>query len=95
MKNTGLNHAPSHLGKELLFIWWKNGTSLGNLQEPLLILLLSHPLWLQELLQDEVYLSWILPLVLQQLLQVNLEGEPALSQVSAQLGHTQQVRLGA
>lgn len=41
------------------------------------------------------YLSWILPLVLQQLLQVNLEGEPALSQVSAQLGHTQQVRPGA
>ena len=83
--------------------WGRNYYSSGGRMEPVWEIynshcsycLLSHPLWLQELLQDEVYLSWILPLVLQQLLQVNLEGEPALSQVSAQLGHTQQVRLGA
>lgn len=56
---------------------------------------LPSPLAQEQPLQEELYLSWILPLVLQQLLQVNLEGEPALSQVSAQLGHTQQVRLGA
>lgn len=40
------------------------------------------------------YLGRILPLVLQQLLQVQPEGDPALSQTVAQLRDAEQVGLG-
>lgn len=88
MKNTRLKP-----GEESIDVV-ENGNQLRKFIIDTLRVTLSQPLTPQPF-QDGVYLSWILPLVLQQLLQVNLEGEPALSQVSAQLGHTQQVRLGA